>query len=310
MNFIYCLDKNYNTQAIMSFYTLNKFVKETINVYVVHNKPETLIEELKNFNFNNVNFKFLKFENEVDLPNLENSHVTEATYYRIFAINLLDKEIEDIIYVDSDILFNKNPTNEFKKCLEVLKSSDFTISASTIGRYKKVDEETDRYFEYLGMDDKYFNAGVIVYDLIKYHKKNLSAKLEQHLFSFNKEARYWDQDIMNSFFNGKYLELDKSLNNSVALEDTKLNLEKVLENSTVHFAGKTKPWHVAGMKSPLGNHFQDIYLEVFKKKYFISPFNKIRHLKELFDFIVNKKDYLVENRIYFIIKSLRAVFKF
>ena len=64
------------------------------------------------------------------------------------------------------------------------------------------------------------------------------------------------------------------------------------------------------MKSPLGNYFQDIYLEAFNKIYFISPFNKLRHINELFDFIVNKKDYLVENRIYFIIKSLRAIFKF
>ena len=76
------------------------------------------------------------------------------------------------------------------------------------------------------MDDKYFNAGVIAYDLTKYHEKNLSIKLEQHLFSFNKEAKYWDQDILNSFFNGQYLELDRSLNNSVALEDTKLDLKK------------------------------------------------------------------------------------
>lgn len=60
MNFIYCLDKNYNTQAILSFYTLNKFVKESVNVYVVHNKPETLIEELRKFNFNNLSFKFFK----------------------------------------------------------------------------------------------------------------------------------------------------------------------------------------------------------------------------------------------------------
>lgn len=310
MNFIYCLDKNYNTQAILSFYTLNKFAKESINVYIAHNKPETLDKELRKFNFNNLSFKFLKINNKVKLPNLKNTHVTEATYYRIFAINLLDKEIEDIIYVDSDILFNKNPANEFKKCLEVLKSSDFTISASTVGRYKKIDEETDRYFEYLGIDEKYFNAGVIVYDLIKYHKNNTSSKLEQHLLNFNKEARYWDQDILNSFFNGQYLELEKSLNNSVALEDKKVNLEKVLENSTIHFAGKTKPWHVAGMKSPLGNYFQEIYLEAFNKIYFISPFNKLRHINELFDFIVNKKDYLVENRIHFIIKSLRAIFKF
>ena len=55
------------------------------------------------------------------------------------------------------------------------------------------------------MDDKYFNAGVIIYDLKKYINDGIGNKLEKHLINFEKEAKYWDQDILNTFFNGNYL---------------------------------------------------------------------------------------------------------
>ena len=36
MNFIYCLDKNYNVQALMSFFSLNKTTSEKITIYIAH----------------------------------------------------------------------------------------------------------------------------------------------------------------------------------------------------------------------------------------------------------------------------------
>ena len=54
MNFIYCLDKNYNTQALMSFYSLNKATSEKINIYVAHNQPLSLSKEINKFKFSNL----------------------------------------------------------------------------------------------------------------------------------------------------------------------------------------------------------------------------------------------------------------
>ena len=309
MNFIYCLDKNYNTQAIMSFYTLNKLSNTKVNIYIAHNDPKSLEKVLDQFDFKKLSFNFLEINNNLLLPNLENSHVTEATYYRIFAINLLNEKLDHIVYIDSDILFNKDPVPLFMKFVNNLISSEFIISANTIGDYETNDQETKDYFDYMEMDDKYFNAGVIAYDLNKYRKNNIGEELEEHLINFSKEARYWDQDILNTFFNGKYLELPKSLNNNVVTEDSSILIEEALDNITIHFAGKTKPWHVEGLKYPLGNYFQKKYKEVFKKQYYIKPFDKKRHFKELVDLIKNKNDFLVDNYFKFLIKSLLKLIK-
>ena len=310
MNFIYCLDKNYNTQALMSFLTLNNMTSEKINIYIAHNQPLSLSKDIEKYRFANLNFKFLEIKNNFDLPNLNNSHVTEATYYRIFAINLIKDDIDHVIYIDSDILFNKDPYSTFKQYLKDLKKSEYIICANTIGEYETDELSTIEYFDYMEMDDKYFNAGVIIYDLKKYINDGIGNKLEKHLINFEKEAKYWDQDILNTFFNGNYLELPKTLNNNVVVEDMDVKIEEVLDNITIHFAGKTKPWHVQGLKYPIGCFFQEQYRKLFNKSYFISPFNKSRHLKEVLEFIKQRKLYCVDNYLKFLFICLSKVFKF
>ena len=310
MNFLYCLDKNYNIQALMSFYTLNKHSNKNLNIFIAHKQPESLKKLLSNFKLEHLSFKFIKIDNTFNLPNLQNSHVTEATYYRMFAINLIKEKLDHIIYIDSDILFNSDPVPLFDDVLSDLYNSKHIISANTIGKYNTNDQETNDYFDYLNIDKKYFNAGVLIYDLDKYFIQDIGKKLEQHLINFNKEAKYWDQDILNTFFNGEYLELPKTLNNTVVIEDYDADIENLQKFKTLHFAGKTKPWHIEGLKYPLGKHFQNQYKIIFEKNYFISPFDKKRHLKELYDLLKNKKK-LNHNNFYLLVgKSVFNLFKF
>ena len=55
MNFIYCLDKNYNTQALMSFFSLNNVTSEKINIYIAHSQPFSLSKEIDKHRFENLN---------------------------------------------------------------------------------------------------------------------------------------------------------------------------------------------------------------------------------------------------------------
>ena len=58
----------------------------------------------------------------------------------------------------------------FKECINNLINSEFVISANTIGEYKTDNQETKDYFDYLEMNDKYFNAGVIHICFQKFRK--------------------------------------------------------------------------------------------------------------------------------------------
>ena len=309
MNFLYCLDENYNTQAIMSLYSLNKVINKSINIFIAHNNAESMQKQISQFNLEKLNLNYLNIANDLELPNLKNEHVTEATYYRIFALNQLGENLDHIIYIDSDIIFNKEPLTSFNNLKLKLIKSDFVISANTIGRYKSGNKDLDEYFDYLEMDDKYFNAGVIIYDLNKYRENKIGEQIKTHLINFKKDAKYWDQDILNVFFNGEYLELPETLNNNVVTENENIDMAKQLEKITLHFAGRTKPWHVEGLKYPVGCYFQKIYRETFDKQIFISPYDRKRHLKEIKNFLKNSKSYCVEKPINFVIKSIYLLFK-
>ena len=65
-------------------------------------------KQISQFNLEKLNLNYLNIANDLELPNLKNEHVTEATYYRIFALNQLEENLDHIIYIDSDIIFNKD----------------------------------------------------------------------------------------------------------------------------------------------------------------------------------------------------------
>ena len=82
-DFLYCFDSNYNQQALTSIFSLLDNTSSKINLYIIHNDPTTFKIQ-KIINHKNLDiFKIYKFKNDkkIDFPNLNNSHVSEATYY-------------------------------------------------------------------------------------------------------------------------------------------------------------------------------------------------------------------------------------
>ena len=63
--------------------------------------PKIIINH-KNLNKITINTFDLKHK---DFPNIENSHVSEATYYRIYLNEFLPSDTNSILYVDADIIF-------------------------------------------------------------------------------------------------------------------------------------------------------------------------------------------------------------
>ena len=86
LNFLYCFDENYNVQGFLSMYSLLEKVDLKIQIYLIHKS------QIDNINIpskilSHKNLKSLdiyKFENkDLNFYNLENAHVSEATFYRL-----------------------------------------------------------------------------------------------------------------------------------------------------------------------------------------------------------------------------------
>lgn len=317
LSFLYCFDTKYNNQAFSSMISLLDYIDEEIDIYILHNDlsqlniPEKIqyhhnLNKYCNYEFKDTNYNF---------PNLSENHISVATYYRMFLDNYLPKDLESIIYIDSDIICLTNPKEKILKELNNLRNSDYTLAAKTEINLNKINSEklnrlkkTNFFkkfwpFDRLPLEDKYFNAGFLIIDLNKWRSRNIQKKLirsmeEQYLNIF-----MWDQDVLNCVFNGKYLDLNSEVN----FEASKYN-----NNSKIpyflHFSGSNKPWKTNGAFN-FSSKFYHLNYEKFSNiKYHIETENKKNSLKDLFINIINFEIFKINNPITYLIifyKTLR-----
>ena len=210
----------------------------------------------------NLTLRFTEF------PNILDAHVSEATYYRLFVDKHLNKISDVLIYLDADIICVDDPLEQFSKHIDELKESDLIIGVKT--EHSIIDSQ-----ERLGMTSReYFNAGVMIIDYEKWFKQEIGEKLRNKLKNNKQDLKFWDQDILNMFFDGKYLELHKELNARVHMYAYEKidNKERVDFNNKklLHFAGKFKPWSLKGILNKKSKPYHDYYEDILMEKYIFN----------------------------------------
>tara|TARA_B100000427_G_scaffold267030_1_gene232622 strand:+ start:348 stop:1289 length:942 start_codon:yes stop_codon:yes gene_type:complete len=289
LNVLYCFDSGYNTQTVVSINSiLHKIDDIKLNVYIIHKNPETFtnykLELINNPKIGRV--EVYKFNRDIsNYPNLANKHVSEATYYRLFISEYLPKDIDRIIYLDSDVFCLNNPTELIDETFNKMNKDGFYISVST--EIIKENKDHDLFVNLELEQDNYFNAGVMLIDYqrwLSFTKVNEFISLVE---KYKNNIIFWDQDILNKKFDGKYYELPEKLNfrkiNENKLEEIKQN------NYFIHYVGNHKPWTIEGGCEESSIIYFEYFKKVFNKKYhFEIKKNKINSLyallKNLFSF--------------------------
>ena len=220
INYLFCLDENYNNQFLTTLCSLNENSTKKFNVFVIHKNPKSLKKYYLNLNnqFNLINeINFYQIDNlDITFPNLEKNHVSEATYYRFFIERYLPNDLDSIVYLDCDIVCINNPEEILSSTLQDLKESNNIVGAST--EYIK-NKSTEEVFNRLNLNsNNYFNAGVMLIDYKKWKKESLMNKLLELMADIRDDINFWDQDVLNKFFDGSYLELSNYLNFSMVNE--------------------------------------------------------------------------------------------
>tara|TARA_X000000368_G_scaffold392768_1_gene357914 strand:- start:1262 stop:2197 length:936 start_codon:yes stop_codon:yes gene_type:complete len=286
LNFLYCLDSNYNQQFLSSLQSLLDNVSEKINCYVIHKNPESLNMLMNKINFehqNLYNLEIYKFNEDIKkFPNLEANHISEATYYRFFIDNYLDTSIENIIYLDCDIICLNSPEKILYELITKTQTSEYTIAAST--EYIK-SRKTKEVFNRLEMEsNSYFNAGVMVINVNKWVKNNTQRALVELMNSIFDKVDFWDQDVMNCFYDGKYLEISKYLN----FKDTDIKHVGNGDSRSIiflHYAGSNKPWTIPGCSSESAMYFHNNFYKAFNIKYLLKNNYRKQALKDFLEII-------------------------
>ena len=104
LNFVYCFDDNFNLQALTSTKSLLDKISKKANIFIIHKNTESfdrlsnlisdheMLSSLHSYQFNS---------SKVNLPPIK-SHVSEATFYRLFISQYLPKNIEFLVVVSSN----------------------------------------------------------------------------------------------------------------------------------------------------------------------------------------------------------------
>ena len=91
--------------------------------------------------------------------------------------------------------------------------------------------------------------------------------------------KFWDQDVMNSYFDGKYVKISKNLNYSTSTNIFFKEKYKEIMDDVIflHFSGKIKPWSIKGTDSKVSEFYHRNYRKISSNSYHLVQETKVRH---------------------------------
>lgn len=173
-------------------------------------------------------------------------HINRATYFNLNAANILPIHIRKIIYLDGDMIVRGDISSLWN-----LEIKDY--ACAMVEDCLTYDNSIFERLEY-SPENKYFNNGVVVYNLDYLRKIDFSTKAIEFIVG-NPEKAYWmDQDAINVLL-AKYtyhLPLKYNFQSWFLLKShwehyTDEYKQRVLKDSenpiVIHYIGGTKPWY-------------------------------------------------------------------
>ena len=274
LNFVYCFDDNFNLQAITSIKSLLDKITKKANIFIIHKNIESfkhisslisdheMLSSLHSYQFDST---------KVNLPPIK-SHVSEATFYRLFISQYLPKNIEFLVYLDADIISVNDPTLDLLDTFSQIKSDGNVVAA----KVETTREQDNLIFNTLNLEsDLKFNAGVLVIDFSAWIEQEVESDLLKILNLRFNEIFDYDQEVLNIYFDGKFTKLDENLNYQ-AMGGHDRNLYSFIKKnvSFLHYLGKGKPWNVDNYTYLTSNFYQNEFKKLgFQKPHLIFPKN-------------------------------------
>ncbi len=300
VNFLYCFDTNYNLQAFTSMISLLDCSTKKINIYVIHNEknfelqvPEKILNH-KNLIFFE-SYQFNDYEHE--FPNIKNVHISVATYFRLFIQNYLPKKEKFFVFLDPDVICINDPIREIENTMKRLNDTNFTISAKT---------EHNFGVKNINVNDKYFNAGVMLIDYEKWQLNNFHNKLIKKLEDLKNNIVQWDQDVLNSMLNGEYLELKEVLNFKAATKSNKKFKSKVL---MIHYMGSHKPWLTSGVFQKDSNYYHKNFRKVSQNSFHLEHKWRLRSVVDFLLALITLRVFRINRPLIFIYEFIISILK-
>lgn len=253
VNVAFCIDNNYVNHLMVTIYSLLKNNQsENIHIHIVApdltKESKAVINSLKEIGAS-VKISY----HTVDPASISGlaitmNYISSVTYYRLLLAEIIPTTIDTLLYLDADILVH----GKLDRLMKV--SIDDVYAAAVPDIYLDKD---DTYKAQINLKaPTYSNAGVLLLNLKKIRKDNLTKKLITN--AKKKGHEYQDQDAINITFD-KITVLDREFNYQIkdkqyeTLPDDKMTI--------LHYSGSLKPWNRDRIYDKFSTIYDDYKLE-------------------------------------------------
>ncbi len=185
---------------------------------------------------------FYRFDADPVRHLLRSKRITHTAYSKLFLPEILPESVSRCIWVDCDMLVEKDVAALWDQDLEGM-----LVGAVTNGSWREIAQIQHR----LGLTDRrYFNSGLMVADLDAWRREDLTRTALSAAEELGHKLVLHDQDALNWALQGRWLDLDRSWNVWHVDPDSAADSDQV-----VHFVGWPKPWH-ADYRGPFAGEFE------------------------------------------------------
>lgn len=174
------------------------------------------------------------------LPTTKNWSI--AMYFRFLIGDYFIDIQERVLYLDADIVCHGDITT--------LLTLDFEhkVAAVVTERDQKWWSSRAQNLECIGLEQGYFNSGVLLLNTTEWAKEFVSAKALAMLSdnAVISKLTYMDQDILNMILWDKVKYINGNYNTQFSINyELKENFSNPVNENTIfiHYVGPTKPWH-------------------------------------------------------------------
>lgn len=313
LNFLFCFDKNYNEQALTSINSLIENMNSKFRIFIIHKDKNTfdLSKIMNNDNLANISIFQFKPPN-INLPDTYVGHISTATYYKLFCSDYVNENIDYLIYVDSDFLCVNNPEIEIYNTVNQMKVEDKPLAAFKEYHLREESTLNPEHIRLLNLkNQKYFNAGFLIFDYKYFKSESTRNNLLKIIETRGSEITMMDQDILNLYFDGNFVELKSLLNFNLSLEKYPLFDQEFIKNNVlfIHYKGKPKPWEIRYSSRINSQYYQNIYRKYNSNNYLLVSKNKKRDIKFLLVNIIKLEFLNVQKRFRYLFQAFLTVFR-
>ena len=219
---------------------------EQFTLYFLHNHlPAACLDHISQCT-GKLGYDFLPIS--VDDELFQEAPVTDRypkeMYYRLLAPQLLPEGVQQVLYLDPDILV----INPLRPLWETDLRGHLFAAAAHTGKTELANNVNKLR---LKTDHDYYNSGVLLMDLAAGRREILPEELFAYVARHKSELLLPDQDLLNARYGDRVLPIDdvlwnydaRNYNNYLLRSSGVCDVRWVMQNTAIlHFCGSAKPW--------------------------------------------------------------------